>query len=85
MGFYFVAASKCWLVGEVMVSWHVNDPKKFGGEPSFDFLVVDAEMRLTAIEVKTILKGAKSSWDVLCQITHCATECTRTLSLENIE
>jgi hypothetical protein len=75
------------LVGwEVMLpSWSVNDPAKFGAEPSLDFLVADEHLRLTVIELNRSISGAKPAWQVLCQVTHLASELSRTWSADNLE
>ena len=71
---------------EVMLpSWTVNDPRKFGAEPSFDFLVADERMQFTVVEAKCGLNGTKPAWQVLCQISYCANEAARLFSMENVD
>ncbi len=71
---------------EVMTpSWRINDAGRYWSEPSIDFLVANADGVLTAIELKTSIRGLKPAWRVLCQVTHRAALLRRTFSRENLE
>ena len=70
----------------LLVSWEVMTPSwKFntaadGWEPSIDFLFLDSQMGLWAMELKNHIKTARDSWLALCQVTHRAFELSKTYS-----
>lgn len=71
---------------EVMVpSWRINDAHQYWAEPSVDFLLADADGRLTFLELKREVAGVKPCWRVLCQVTHRALAGVRSMSATALE
>lgn len=71
---------------EVMFpSWKINDAGHEWNEPSIDFIAIDTAGRLVAIELKTVVRGVKPAWAVLCQVTHRAICAGRTVKPELLE
>jgi hypothetical protein len=77
---------QCLVAWEVMTpSWRINNAKVFWAEPSIDFLVSDENMQLTAVELKTTIRGVKPCWQALVQVTHRAAALRETVSFERLQ
>ncbi len=55
----------------------MNDAHGAWGEPSTDFLTINDEGRLVAIELTRDLVGIRPCWRALCQVTHRAVTVAR--------
>lgn len=71
---------------EVMFpSWRINDAAKHWTEPSVDFVAVDRDGGLVAMELKPRVPGRKPAWRVLCQVTHRALLMARSFSPSKLD
>lgn len=56
---------------EVMLpSWRINDAHRGFGQPAVDFLGVDSQGGLVAIELKRRIGGEKAALRAACQVSH---------------
>jgi hypothetical protein len=71
---------------EVMLpSWRVNDAQPGFGQPAIDFLGVDGDGGLMAIELKMRIGGLKATLRAACQVSHTAALIDQTKSRQNVE
>lgn len=65
--------------------WGINDASGYWASVSIDFLAIDKDGRVAAIEVKPgKLRGTKTAWGALCQVTHRAILIARNATLDDI-
>ncbi|MCA1702056.1 MAG: hypothetical protein LC808_01805 [Actinobacteria bacterium] len=62
---------------EVMTDWRINDRLRHFNLPSIDFLFLDAQGQMLALELKPKIATPRDAWSVLCQVTHRAVELKR--------
>lgn len=77
---YFLAA---WEV--MFPSWQINDESKKWNEPSIDFLLLDRQGGLIALELKRMVTAPRDAWSVLCQVTHRAQQMRTSYSYDRLE
>jgi len=66
-------------------SWRINDASSFSTEPSIDFLGIDGDGKLVAVELKVTVPGRLPAWRALCQVTHRAALVAETFSIDALE
>jgi hypothetical protein len=52
-------------------------PKRHWNKPSLDFLFLDVDGRIIAVELKGTILTRQAAWSALCQVTHRAVELSR--------
>jgi hypothetical protein len=73
------------LAWEVMLpSWRINDARGHWSEPSIDFLALDRDGHLVAVELKVGLRGITSVMETAMQVTATAVMLARTGTEERI-
>ncbi len=55
---------------EVMDNYRINSAQQGFGRPAIDFLLLDSQGRMVALELKMTVRSPRDSWSVLCQVTH---------------
>lgn len=66
-----IAGERLFLVAwEVMDNYRIHSAQQGFGRPAIDFVLVDAEGRMVAVELKMSVRSPRESWSVLCQVTH---------------
>ncbi|MFW5471059.1 hypothetical protein ACOCJ4_13560 [Knoellia sp. CPCC 206435] len=55
---------------EVMDSYRINSAQQGFGRPAVDFLLLDSQGRMVALELKMTVRSPRDCWSVLCQVTH---------------
>lgn len=55
---------------EVMDNYAINSAQQGFGRPAIDFVFLDSQWRMVALELKMGVRFPRDSWAVLCQVTH---------------
>lgn len=82
----YLRGERLFLVAwEVMTDWRINDAFRHFNRPSIDFLFLDRQGGMVALELKRAISTPKDSWSALCQVTHRAVGLSQTFSLCNLD